>query len=428
METSDAVPFFDVVVVGAGLAGLAAGATAARSGRRVLIVDGHSAGGRARTDERNGFRFNQGAHALYRGGHAECVLRELGVGMPAGASPSTDQWGVAGDVVSPLPFSAGKALRSTLLDSVGKAQLARFVFALRSVDPSTLADRSAEAWLTGLGLRTGATAILRTLAHVASYADDLTAISADAIAAQIKLAISHGVRYVDGGWQVLVDGLERAARQAGAEVRVRAPVKLVAAGESGTRVVLADGTEFSAGACVLALGSPGAASAVLHDPPHWERVGPPTTVACLDLGLRRVPPKRVVFGVGEPLYLSTHTPAADLAPPGRALVHLMRYGARDAATDRSELWALAHMAGIREDDVIEQRFLARMIVTSAIPVPGSGLAGRPGVDSVGIDGVYVAGDWVGPDGMLADAALASAAAAGTRAAHHAGAPGRTRVA
>jgi hypothetical protein len=141
-------------------------------------------------------------------------LRDLGVGLPPGASPSTDQWGVAGDVVSPLPFSAGKALRSTLVDTVGKAQLARFVFGLRSVDPSTLADRSAEAWLTGLGLRTGATAILRTLAHVASYADDLTAISADAIAAQIKLAISHGVRYLDGGWQVWsTDSNTRRARR-----------------------------------------------------------------------------------------------------------------------------------------------------------------------------------------------------------------------
>jgi phytoene dehydrogenase-like protein len=428
METSDAVPSFDVVVVGAGLAGLAAGATAARAGRRVLIVDGHSAGGRARTDERNGFRFNQGAHALYLGGHAERVLGDLGIGMPPGAPPSTDQWGVAGDVVSPLPFSAGKALRSTLLDTVGKAQLARFVFALRSVDPSTLADRSAEAWLTGLGLRTGATAILRTLAHVATYADDLTAISADAVAAQIKLAISHGVRYLDGGWQVLVDGLQHSARQAGAEVRVDAPVLLVAAGDDGTRVVLADGTAITARASVLALGSPGAASAVLHEPPDWEPVGPPTTVACLDLGLRQLPPKQVVFGVGEPLYLSMHAPAAKLAPPGHALVHLMRYGARDAATDRSELWALARTAGIREDDVIEQRFLARMIVTSAIPVPGSGLAGRPGVDSVGIDGVYVAGDWVGPDGMLADAALASGAAAGACAARRAGAPGRIRVA
>ena len=132
--------------------------------------------------------------------------------------------------------------------------------------------------------------------------------------------------------------------------------------------------------------------------------------------------------MGEPLYLSTHSPSADLAPAGCALVHLMRYGTRDAATDRSDLWALARTAGIREDDVIEQRFLARMIVTSAIPLPGTGLAGRPAVDSVGSDGVYVAGDWVGPDGLLADAALASGAAAGALAADHAAAPDRTRTA
>jgi phytoene dehydrogenase-like protein len=428
METSVAVPSFDVVVVGGGLAGMAAGATAARAGRRVLIVEGHVAGGRARTEERNGFRFNHGAHALYLGGHAERVLRNLGVGAPPGASPSTDQWGIAGDTLSPLPFSAGKALRSTLVDTVGKAQLARFVFTLRSVEPATLADRSAEAWLTGLGFRDRATAILRTLAHVASYADDLTAISADAVASQIKLAISHGVRYLDRGWQVLVDGIQRSACEAGAELRVGAPVLLVAAEDAGVRVVLADGMTISAGASVLALGSPGAAAAVLQEPPSWDPVGPPTTVACLDLGLRRPPPKKVVFGVGEPLYLSTHAPAADLAPSGQALVHLMRYGARDVATDRSDLWALAHAAGIREDDVIEQRFLARMIVTSAIPVPGTGLPGRPSVDSVGIDGVYVAGDWVGPDGLLADAALASGASAGALAARHAGARGRSRVA
>ena len=348
--------------------------------------------------------------------------------MPPGASPSTDQWGVAGDVVSPLPFSAGKALRSTLVDTVGKAQLARFVFGLRSVDPATLADRSAEAWLTGLGLRTGATAILRTLAHVASYADDLTAISADAVAAQIKPAISHGVRYLDGGWQVLVDGLQRSAlrggsgdagRSTGAARRGRGQWHARSCSPTARRSAPVPACSRSA-----ARAPP---SAVLHEPPGWDPVGPPTTVACLDLGLRRPPPKKVVFGVGEPLYLSTHAPAADLAPPGRALVHLMRYGARDAATDRAELWALARTAGIREDDVIEQRFLARMIVSSAIPVPGTGLAGRPGIDSVGIDGVYVAGDWVGPDGLLAEAALASGAVAGARAADHAGATGRIRV-
>ena len=61
---------FDVVVVGAGLAGLAAGATAAGQGASTLILDGHQPGGRASTDERGEYRFNRGPHALYRGGEA----------------------------------------------------------------------------------------------------------------------------------------------------------------------------------------------------------------------------------------------------------------------------------------------------------------------------------------------------------------------
>jgi phytoene dehydrogenase-like protein len=68
-----------VVVIGAGLAGLTAAATAARAGRRVTVIDAHRPGGRARTDQKSGYLFNQGPHALYRGGPAWQILAELGV-------------------------------------------------------------------------------------------------------------------------------------------------------------------------------------------------------------------------------------------------------------------------------------------------------------------------------------------------------------
>jgi phytoene dehydrogenase-like protein len=45
---------FDVVVVGAGIAKLTAGATSAAGGASTLVLDAHRIGGRARTTQRGG--------------------------------------------------------------------------------------------------------------------------------------------------------------------------------------------------------------------------------------------------------------------------------------------------------------------------------------------------------------------------------------
>jgi hypothetical protein len=131
-----------------------------------------------------------------------------------------------------------------------------------------------------------------------------------------------------------------------------------------------------------------------------------------------------VFGIDEPLYLSTHGPPASLAPAGQVVVHVLRYGARTADADRAQLWDLARHAAITDDDVVTDRFLHRMVVCHGLPKPGRGLAGRPPVVVPELPGVLLAGDWVGPVGMLADASLASAEQAGRAAAAHAlaGAP------
>src|SRR5690349_20540906 len=79
----------DVVVVGGGLAGLTAATYLARAGVAVTLFEKAAGlGGRAATQHYDDFRFNRGVHALYRGGAAEHVLRELGIpyggGRPQG--------------------------------------------------------------------------------------------------------------------------------------------------------------------------------------------------------------------------------------------------------------------------------------------------------------------------------------------------------
>src|SRR5689334_15663719 len=76
---------FDVAVVGGGLAGLAAAASAARDGRSAILFEQSPVpGGRARTRTEDGFSFNIGPHALYRDGFSLAILRDLGVEPKAG--------------------------------------------------------------------------------------------------------------------------------------------------------------------------------------------------------------------------------------------------------------------------------------------------------------------------------------------------------
>jgi hypothetical protein len=138
------------------------------------------------------------------------------------------------------------------------------------------------------------------------------------------------------------------------------------------------------------------------------------------MGFTVPPDMTVLLGMDRPLYLIRHCPPAALAPPGGSVVHGLRYlrpdedPSPDAA--RGELVEHARVAGIEPEAAAYVRYLHRMTVVGAVPVPGVGLAGRVDVGNTDHDGVLVAGDWVGPRGHLADAALASGEDAGRLAA------------
>lgn len=402
---------WDVVVVGAGLAGLAAGAAAAGAGARTLVLDAHRPGGRARTDGRGRFRFNRGPHAFFRGEVGEAVLARLGV-PPSGAAPVIrGARARVGERVELLPIDPASFARTRLLPVRSKPALIRMLAGASQWRPAEVEGLSIAEWLDGFELAEDARAVASLFVRLSSYLADESA-SADIPATQIPLAGGPGVLYLHGGWSSLVDAMVAAARSRGAVVRMSAAVRVLD-GDGGRWSVGGERLEEKARAVVVAAGPP-AACASMTGSGHF---GPPVEASCLDLGTTRALEPPVLLGVDRPLYLIDHAAAASgLAPPGGGLVHVLRYlhAHEDVSAKalRSELEDHARVAGVDPSVAEESRFSLRLTVTGVLPTPGGGgLRGRPGIQTPRA-GVFVAGDWVGPDGWLSDAALASGETAG----------------
>lgn len=412
-----------IVVVGAGLAGLTAAATAATTGARVTMLEARShAGGRARTADVDGFLFNQGAHALYRGGPAWEVLTGFGI-TPQGREPDAKHaTGRRADGrIDRLPGSATGLVRSRLIGPSAKFELARRLARPARMAQTVQPGTSLQEWIDTTSRNADVRAMLTTLSRVSTYCCDLSAFDAAAGVAQIVQAMTHGVLYLDRGWQQLVDGLLAVARARGVTVDTAAKVLAVDVRSDGVTVRTSSG-EREADAVVLAAGGPGDADTLLRGvSPAVTRAAEetrPVVVSTLDVALRSlpVPTRRITFGIDEPTYLSVHTPFARLAPEGGEVAHLIWYG--DAVGDpRARLESLLDDAqpGWRAQ-AVTQRYGHRLVVTHDRPRPGLGLAGRMPVTVRDLPGVFVAGDWVGPHGLLADATFASGRDAGLAAA------------
>jgi len=414
----------DVVVVGGGLAGLAAATLAARRGRRVRLFEkAGELGGRATTQVKEGFAFNIGPHALYRGSAGMRILRELGI-VPQGAPPApAGGHAVRAGVKHAFPVGFLSLLSTGLLSLAGKLEVARLLARIQTFDPAPLQSTPVDGWLAGLTRRPEVRELLAALVRLTTYGNAPDRQSAGAALEQVQRALADNVLYLDGGWQQLVEALRDAALQAGVTIAASARVSAIeqdAADRSVRAVRLADESTVTCAATILAV-PPADAASLLSGAAHdtvarWAAQAIPLHAACLDLALDGLPEPRSTFalGIDVPLYFSVHSAAARLAPGGGALLHVAKYldpaQPADSARDLAELEQLTDLLqpGWRQR-VVHRRFLPRMAVTHGLVTAAQGgFAGRPGPAVDGVRGLYVAGDWVGAEGMLADASLASA--------------------
>lgn len=406
-----------IIIVGGGIAGLTAAAYAARSGASVTLYErAAELGGRARTTDLDGIRFNFGPHALYQDGAADEVLEEFDISYGHGRPGRGGAVAVRGGQRFSMPSGVLSLTSTRLLGLRGKVEVAAGFAAIRSADTSELQSTTLADWLSRHVTRIAPRQVIEASFRVATYSNGPGIVSAGSMIDHFRNS-SKPVRYIDGGWQTLVDELRRVATEAGARIVGGQRVEAVRFDSRARGVVLAGGENVDADAVILAT-EPGIAADLLPALPAFRRRVDsllPIEAACLDLALTSLPVPKRTFGLGidQPLYFSVHSAGAKLAPGAEAVIHVAKYlpigEKNDPDADLAELEAYVDLLqpGWRER-VLHRRYLPSMaVVHAAATAEMGGVAGRLAVDAPGVPGVFIAGDWVGPKGMLADVAFGS---------------------
>ncbi|MCC3376061.1 NAD(P)/FAD-dependent oxidoreductase [Cohnella sp. REN36] len=418
MQTAYPMKEYDAVVVGGGFAGLIAAVKLARANRKVILLErSNQLGGRGMTHEKNGALFNLGAHALYRDGEANAMLRELGVSIE-GSVPPTNGYGIWQGRLAPLPVTPWLLLRSRLLSGSGKLELGRFMGRLHRYDPAAIPKMSLREWAEREIRDPMVRHFFYALSRTGTYNKEVSRQLAGPALLQVQRSMKGSVLYVHGGWQRLVDQLHELAVRAGATVRTGAAIANIIREDgrvSGVR--LHDGETLSARTVISTL-SPAGTHRLVQDAElpsleRWKNEARPIMAAGLDLALKRlpIPDRHFAIGLDQPVYFSHHTSVARLSDEGHRVVHLLKYngaGESDPRADErllEETMTLIH-PGWR-NEVVARLYLPNIAVSHDYmhldrtgPLPGPRVPELPGF--------YVAGDWTTHGEMLVDAAAASA--------------------
>jgi phytoene dehydrogenase-like protein len=409
-----------IAVIGGGIAGLVAACELAKEGKPVVVLEKAAQyGGRAMTVQKNGALFNLGGHALYRGGEADRIFRELGLELKGG-SPSRNVSVLWNNQVFSLPrFLFGRNFTWP-----GRIELMRSLAKLARIDPHAedIASVNVRTWIEQHIREPMVRNLFYALIRTSTFTNAPDLQCAGPALGQIRRTFqNNAVLYVEGGWQSIVDQLKEKAIRAGAQLLHSAGVVAIEHDGAVRKLRLSDGAELEVGRVIAAV-PPAETFRLVRDADRtslrlWKDQARPAMVACLDLCLKRLPKPRhkVVLGLDEPVFFSNQSgPTPSLARDG-SVIHMVKYhgvGDHDPKKDEAMLERVMDIVqpGWRKE-IVARRYLPNM--TAAGDYMHMGRQDRtPGPAVPEIRGLYVAGDWASHGELLVD----SAAASGRRAA------------
>ncbi|MDX3506167.1 NAD(P)-binding protein [Streptomyces sp. ATCC51928] len=367
-------------VIGGGLAGLTAAITAAESGARVTLHEGHrTLGGRARTTD-GPHRANEGPHALYRRGPHWTWLARRDLLGPVVSVPPLDG----------LRFRFRRDGAARRVPPVALLRLAR-----RSARTAPV-DADFRSWATGQIGEEGARAAAN-FAATALFHHDPGALSARFVQERFRrlASLPPEARYPVGGWARLVERMAAHARGLGVAVEAGARVDTRRLGELARTGPVVVATSLDSARTLLADASL-----------TWES----GRTVLVDLALRtRRGDAFVVSDLDAPGWLERFT-AQDpgLAPTGEQLLQgqfpIGPDARRAEGAARAEDLLDLGFPGWRERTTWRVEALADGR-TGAVDRPGTTWRDRPSV--VRGDGVFLAGDQVAAPGLLSEVSFTS---------------------